>query len=220
VKLSKICNDLRLLSSGPGPGSTKFDLGIFVQQLVNPSYLNGALLSVSVAVLALIPATGIGFAVALGRTSNSRIAQGSASFYTWFFHAIPALLVLLIIWNALPQLFPVLRQDWFTPFIAAFIGLGIVEAAFMAEIIRSALLSVDDGQKLAGWALGMSPAKVMLKVVMPQAIRIAGIGYRFSWHRNCRYFRAWAVLLDGCLHRFLVGTGVPGHRADQGGWCA
>lgn len=151
----------------------EFDVSIFVQQLVNPSYLNGAMLSVAVAALSLILATAIGFAVALGRTSRSRIAQGVAGIYTWFFRAIPALLVLLIIWNALPQLFPVLRQDWFSPFIAAFIGLGIVEAAFMAEIIRSALLSIDDGQALAGRALGMSPVKVMLKVVLPQAIRTA-----------------------------------------------
>lgn len=151
----------------------EFDFNIFVQQLVNPSYVSGAFLSVAVAVLSLILATAIGFAVALGRTSRSRIAQGVAGLYIWFFRAIPALLVLLIIWNALPQLFPVLRQDWFSPFIAAFIGLGIVEAAFMAEIIRSALLSIDEGQALAGRALGMSPVKVMLKVVLPQAIRTA-----------------------------------------------
>jgi len=151
----------------------EFDVNIFVQQLVNPSYVSGAFLSVAVAVLSLILATAIGFAVALGRTSRGRFAQGVAGIYTWFFRAIPALLVLLIIWNALPQLFPVHRQDWFSPFIAAFIGLGIVEAAFMAEIIRSALLSIDEGQALAGRALGMSPAKVMLKVVLPQAIRTA-----------------------------------------------
>ncbi|WP_115789667.1 amino acid ABC transporter permease [Arthrobacter silvisoli] len=151
----------------------EFDVGIFLQQIVNPSYLSGAFLSVAVAVLSLVLATVIGFVVALGRTSRSRVAQGAAGLYTWFFRAIPALLVLLIIWNALPQLFPVLRQEWFSPFIAAFIGLGVVEAAFMAEIIRSALLSVDEGQALAGRALGMSPAKVMLKVILPQAIRIA-----------------------------------------------
>ncbi|OFI37082.1 amino acid ABC transporter permease [Arthrobacter sp. SW1] len=151
----------------------EFDVGIFLAQLVNPSYLSGAFLSVAVAVLSLVLATVIGFVVALGRTSRSRIGQGAAGLYTWFFRAIPALLVLLIIWNALPQLFPVLRQEWFSPFIAAFIGLGVVEAAFMAEIIRSALLSVDEGQALAGRALGMSPAKVMLKVILPQAIRIA-----------------------------------------------
>ncbi len=151
----------------------EFDVGIFLAQLVNPNYLGGAFLSVAVAVLSLVLATVIGFIVALGRTSRNRVAQGTAGLYTWFFRAIPALLVLLIIWNALPQLFPVLRQEWFSPFIAAFIGLGVVEAAFMAEIIRSALLSVDEGQALAGRALGMSPAKVMLKVILPQAIRIA-----------------------------------------------
>ena len=76
-------------------------------------------------------------------------------------------------WNALPQMIPALRADWYTPFIAASIGLGLVEAAFMAEIIRSALNSVDDGQELAARALGMKPASVMLKVVLPQAIRTA-----------------------------------------------
>ncbi len=151
----------------------EFDIGVFLQQLINPDYLKGAFLSVGVAVLALILATLIGFAVAVGRTSHRRWARGVAGVYIWFFRAIPALLVLLIIWNALPQLFPVLRQDWFSPFLAAFVGLGVVEAAFMAEIIRSALLSVDEGQRLAARALGMTPGKVMVKVVLPQAVRIA-----------------------------------------------
>lgn len=150
-----------------------FDPEIFFQQLVSPEYMWGALISVAVAVLSLILATLIGFFVALGRTSRKRSFQAPANVYVWFFRAIPALLVLLIMWNALPQLIPIFSQDWFTPFIAAFIGLGLVEAAFMAEIIRSALLSVDEGQSLAGRALGMSPAKVMLKITLPQAIRIA-----------------------------------------------
>ncbi|GAA1638896.1 amino acid ABC transporter permease [Georgenia ruanii] len=150
-----------------------FDFSIFVQQLFSTDYLKGALLSVAVAVLALVLATVIGFFAALGRTSTKAYLRGPAKAYVWFFRAIPALLVLLIMWNALPQLVPALRQDWFTPFIAAFIGLGIVEAAFMAEIIRSALSSVDDGQALAARALGMTPAKVMVKVVLPQAVRIA-----------------------------------------------
>jgi polar amino acid transport system permease protein/polar amino acid transport system substrate-binding protein len=127
-----------------------FDLEIFLQQLVSPEYMWGAFISVAVAVLALVLATAIGFFVALGRTSRKPLLQAPANAYVWFFRAIPALLVLLIMWNALPQLIPFFSQDWFTPFIAAFIGLGLVEAAFMAEIIRSALLSVDDGQALAG----------------------------------------------------------------------
>ncbi len=70
-------------------------------------------------------------------------------------------------------MFPIFRESWFSPFIAAFVGLGLVEAAFMAEIIRSALLGVDEGQYLAARALGMKPATVMRKVVLPQVVRIA-----------------------------------------------
>ncbi|MHC6219530.1 amino acid ABC transporter permease [Arthrobacter sp. MMS24-S77] len=151
----------------------EFDVGILLQQLTSPDFAKGALLSVGVGVLSLILATLIGFTLALGKTSGKRWAQAAASAYIWLFRAIPALLVLLIIWNALPQLFPVLRQEWFSPFLAAFVGLGIVEAAFMAEIIRSALLSVDEGQYLAARALGMSPSKVMTKVILPQVVRIA-----------------------------------------------
>jgi len=150
-----------------------FDPQIFFDQLINPAYLWGAFLSIAVAAVALVIATVIGFAVALGRGSKNGWYRTSAIGYTWFFRAIPALLVLLIMWNALPQLIPALRSDWYSPFIAASVGLGLVEAAFMAEIIRSALNSVDEGQALAGRALGLKPASVMLKVVLPQAIRTA-----------------------------------------------
>jgi len=150
-----------------------FDVDIFLQQLVNPAYLWGALLSLGVAAFSLLIATVIGFAVALGRISHSPLLRAPAVGYIWFFRAIPALLVLLIMWNALPQVIPALRADWYSPFMAASIGLGLVEAAFMAEIIRSALSSVDDGQSLAGRALGMKPAAVMARIVIPQAVRIA-----------------------------------------------
>jgi len=150
-----------------------FDVDIFVGQLGNIDYLNGAILSVGVAFFSLILATFIGFFVALGRMSTKPVAQAPAYVYLWFWRALPALLVLLIMWNALPQVFPIFRENWYTPFIAAVIGLALVEAAFMAEIIRSALMSVDDGQRQAGRALGMSPFRVMTKIIIPQAVRIA-----------------------------------------------
>lgn len=150
-----------------------FNAEIFFSQLFSIDYLNGAILSVGVAFFSLILATIIGFFVAIARTSRAGAVRAPASIYVWFFRAIPALLVLLIMWNAMPQVFPALRENWYTPFIAAVIGLALVESAFMAEIIRSALMSVDEGQKLAGRALGMSPIKVMTKIVLPQATRIA-----------------------------------------------
>jgi His/Glu/Gln/Arg/opine family amino acid ABC transporter permease subunit len=150
-----------------------FNAEIFFTQLFSVAYLNGAILSVGVAIFSLILATIIGFFVALARTTGKSIVRAPASVYVWFFRAIPALLVLLIMWNAMPQVFPILRENWYTPFIAAVIGLALVESAFMSEIIRSALMSVDEGQKLAGRALGMSPLKVMTKITIPQAMRIA-----------------------------------------------
>lgn len=149
-----------------------FDFQIFITQLFSPVYLQGAMLSIGVAVVSLVIATVIGFIVAVGRDSKSATARSLALAYTWFFRAIPALLVLLIMWNALPQLLPFLR-GWYNPFIAASVGLGLVEAAFMAEIIRSSLSSVDEGQGLAGRALGMKPGDVMRRILVPQAIRIA-----------------------------------------------
>jgi polar amino acid transport system permease protein len=63
--------------------------------------------------------------------------RGFVFFYTWIFRATPTLLQLLFIWDALPQVWGVFRESWFTAFLAAAIALSLNEAAYMAEIIRS-----------------------------------------------------------------------------------
>lgn len=151
----------------------QFDFDIFLDQLFSEAYVRGAMLSLGLALAAQIGAVLIGFAIAISRSSRIAPVRGVATTYVWFFRAIPALLLLLLLWNGLPQTFPSFRDDWYTPFLAAFIGLALAEGAFMAEIIRSALLSVDDGQRLAARALGMSRSQVMIRVVLPQATRIA-----------------------------------------------
>jgi len=151
----------------------EFDLDVFWRALTSSSFLNGALLTVALAVAAQVSAAVLGFVLALGRIANQRTARTVSGAYVWYFRAIPTLLVLLFIWNALPQLIPALKEDWFTPFLAGYIGLSIAEGAYMAEIIRSALLAVDPGQKLAGRALGMTPIQILRKVTVPQVIRVA-----------------------------------------------
>jgi polar amino acid transport system permease protein len=150
-----------------------FEWDMFTAALTSSAFLHGAMLSVALAVCAMVLASIVGFAVALLRIASNRVATAVGGAYVWFFRAIPTLLVLLLIWNAGPQLVPALRDDWFTPFLAALIGFSVVEAAYMAEILRSALLSVDDGQHLAARALGLAPHKVLFKVVLPQAIKVA-----------------------------------------------
>ena len=114
----------------------------------------------------------IGFALALGRSSRRRSVRGSVSVYNWVFRATPTLLQLIFIWDALPQLWHVFAGSWFTPFLAAFIALSLNEAAYMAEIIRAGLLSVDPGQEVAGRALGLSRRQILRRVIVPQAVRV------------------------------------------------
>ena len=83
------------------------------------------------------------------------------------------ILVLLFIWNGLPQLFPIFRSAWFTPFLAAYIGMTLVGVAYNAEIMRAALGSLGAGQREAAAALGLTRFQAFRLVVLPQAMRIA-----------------------------------------------
>jgi polar amino acid transport system permease protein len=114
----------------------------------------------------------IGFMLALGRLSRRRPVRAFVAGYTWFFRATPTLLQLIFVWDALPQLWPIFARAWFTPFLAAWIALSLNEAAYMAEIIRAGLTSVDPGQEVAGRALGLTRRQILRRVIVPQAVRV------------------------------------------------
>jgi polar amino acid transport system permease protein len=149
-----------------------FETHVFWEALTSTPYWKGALLAIELTVVTLAAACVLGFFLALGRSSRFRTVRGFVFFYNWIFRATPTLLQLLFIWNALPQLWSTFAQDWFKPFLAAFIALTLNEAAYMSEIVRAGLLSVDPGQELAGRALGMSRRRILRRVIVPQAIRI------------------------------------------------
>lgn len=150
-----------------------FDWNIFYEALTSHAYVMGAIIAVVLAFLAQAFGTVVGFVVALGRGSRRRFIRVVSAGYVWGFRAVPALLILLLVWNALPQLIPPLKEAWFNPFLAALVGLSAMEGALMAEILRSALGSIDEGQKLAGRALGFPPAQVLRRILIPQMIRVA-----------------------------------------------
>src|ERR687885_953207 len=149
-----------------------FDTHIFWEALSSSPYWKGALLALELTFVSLATACAIGFFLALGRSSRLRAVRGLVFFYNWIFRATPTLLQLLFVWNALPQLWDVFAGSWFKPFLAAYIALSLNEAAYMSEIIRAGLLSVDPGQELAGRALGMTRARILRRVIVPQAVRI------------------------------------------------
>lgn len=149
-----------------------FDTHLFWQALSSGPYWRGALTALELTAASLSTAIVIGFFVALGVLSTRRWIRSLAWLYNWLFRATPTLLQLFFIWYALPQIWTGFAGSWFTVFMAAWIALSLNEAAYMSEIIRAGLLSVDPGQELAGRALGMSRRQILRKVVIPQAVRI------------------------------------------------
>lgn len=149
-----------------------FDTHLFWEVLRSGPYWKGALLAIGLTCASLGAAILIGFPLALGRASRLWPVRLLVFVYSWFFRATPTLLLLLIVWDVLPQLWKVFTENWYTSFLAAFIALSLNEAAYMAEIIRAGLLAVDPGQELAGRALGMKRWQILRRVVVPQAVRI------------------------------------------------
>ncbi|GGZ81499.1 amino acid ABC transporter permease [Streptomyces bluensis] len=125
-----------------------------------------------------------GVLVAVGRMSENRVLSSVCGAYVWFFRGIPVL-VQLIFWYNLSALLPRISvgipfgpefvsaqtNSLISPWLAAILGLGLNEAAYMAEIVRGGLLGVDHGQTEAASALGMGRARILRRIVLPQAMR-------------------------------------------------
>lgn len=149
-----------------------FDGPTFLDALRSDALFQGVQLTIALTVVSFVFGIALGLVVATLRDSRRRPLRGFAWLYIWVFRGVPTLVQLLFVWDALPQLAPALKGEWFSPFLAATIALSLNEAAYAAEIIRGGLLSIDDGQRLAARALGMLPRKVFTKVVAPQVVRV------------------------------------------------
>lgn len=150
----------------------RFDPSVFLSALGSPSLIQGAWITIALTIVAFTLGLGIGLLVALGRDHRWRPVRVAAWVYVWIFRAVPTLVQLLFVWNALPQMIPALKGTWFSPFMAASIALALNEGAYAAEIIRGGMLSIDDGQKLAARALGLSPFRTFRRVIAPQLVRV------------------------------------------------
>ena len=141
--------------------------------LWNPLIREGAWRTIQVAVLAQVLGVLLGGLFALMGMSRSPAARGLTGFYVWFFRGTPALLQLYILYFGIPQLFDnqTLTTE-LTAFRAAIIAFGVNEGAYMTEIVRSGILSVEAGQMDAAKSLGMTQLQAMRHVVLPQALRV------------------------------------------------
>lgn len=149
-----------------------FDVDIFITALFSRALREGVVMTIALTVVSFAAGLAIGLGVALLRGSRFAALRGVGWTYIWLFRALPTLILLFLVWYGLPQLVPALRGPGFEPFLAAVIAFSLNEGAYAAEIIRGGLLSIDDGQRVAARALGMQPASVFRRIVLPQVIRV------------------------------------------------
>jgi len=154
--------------------------------LFNPQILHGVLVTIYLTASCMCIGIVLGVVLALMRQSDNKLLAYSAYAYIVVFRGTPVL-VQLIFWFNLSALFPTIAiglpfvgltllsvnaNAVITPLVAANLGLGLCEAAYMAEIVRAGVRSVDPGQSEAAAALGLTRAQSMRRIVLPQALRV------------------------------------------------
>lgn len=163
-----------------------FKWDVVWQWLFSKSILVGVGYTLLLTVGSMLIGTVLALAMAVMRQSPNPILRSVSWFFIWFFRGTP-IYTQLIFWSLLPTLYPqisialpftdiVFTQfktvDYFTPMLIALIGLGLNEGAYLAEIIRAGLNSVDKGQWEAAIALGMQRSLILRRIILPQTMRV------------------------------------------------
>ena len=162
---------------------------VVFQWLFSQSLMQGVAFTIILTVLAMVIGTILAITMAIMRQSVNPVLRWVAMAYIWFFRGTP-IYTQLIFWSLLPTLYPQMSfgvpflgsafgwevsfdtATYFTPFWMAFLGLGLNEGAYLAEIMRAGLLSVSKGQWEAATALGMPRATIFRRIILPQAMRV------------------------------------------------
>ncbi|MBV1852381.1 amino acid ABC transporter permease [Catellatospora tritici] len=178
--------------------NSAFQWQFMFQHMFTPPVLRGLWGTVSITVCSMIIGVLLGILVAVARLSENPILRGTSWAYTWFFRAVPRLVLLAVLGNLgilwprlefgvpfdrwIGALFGIENATWrvggietralLSGFAVGVLGLALSEAAYMAEIVRAGMLSVEPGQQEAATALGMSRFQALRRVVLPQAMRV------------------------------------------------
>ncbi|WP_281450903.1 amino acid ABC transporter permease [Paenarthrobacter nitroguajacolicus] len=143
--------------------------------------VNGIGITLFLTVVCMALGVGLGVVLAVMQLSANPVVKASASAYVTIFRGTPVL-VQLLFWFNLSALYPEITfgipgvsldaNQLITPLAAAILGLGLNEAAYMSEIVRAGIQSIEQGQSEAAGALGMSRIQTLTRVVLPQAMRV------------------------------------------------
>ncbi len=164
----------------------RFQWGVVGKYLFYHPILRGIGVTLELTVIAMAAGISIGVVLAVMRLSPNRLLSGSAWIYIWFFRGTPVLVQLFFWYVGITYLYPHLSfgipfgPDFVTvnanvlvtSFVAGALGLSLNEGAYMAEIVRAGIISVDEGQTEAAQSLGMSRRQTLRLIVLPQAMRV------------------------------------------------
>jgi polar amino acid transport system permease protein len=163
----------------------RFQWHVVGQYLFDSRILHGVLVTIELTVIAMVIGIVLGIVLAVMRLSPNPLVSGASWLYIYVFRGTP-LLVQLLFWEFISALYPkvalgipfgpsfihVNANTLITPFAAAILGLALNEGAYMAEIVRAGIISVDEGQTEAALSIGMSRIQTMRRIVLPQAMRV------------------------------------------------
>jgi polar amino acid transport system permease protein len=169
-------------NTGPNKG---FEWTWVGHYLFDSRILHGVVVTLELTLLSMVIGIVLGIVLATMRQSPNPLVSGASWLYIWFFRGTP-LLVQLLFWYNIAALFPKISlgipfgpaiingnaNQVITTFVAALLGLGLNEGAYMAEIVRAGFLSVAEGQTEAAQSLGMARLQILRLVVLPQAMRV------------------------------------------------
>jgi polar amino acid transport system permease protein len=169
-------------NTGPNKGFEWVWVGHY---LFDSRILHGVVATIYITFLAMLIGIILGVVAAIMRLSPNPIVSGASWLYIWFFRGTP-LLVQILFWYNLQALFPTISlgipfgpafvhthaNSIITTLVAGLLALGLNEGAYMSEIVRAGIISVDEGQTQAAQSLGMSRLQIMRLIVLPQAMRV------------------------------------------------
>ncbi|MBP3381502.1 MAG: amino acid ABC transporter permease [Clostridia bacterium] len=140
-----------------------------------PLLLEGLQLTIGISLLSLLIGFFVGLAACLMGMSKNKILKGISATYVWIIRGTPMIVQAFVVYFGFPQLIQALIDPSFTltPFTAGVITLSLNAGAYLSEIFRGGIQAVDIGQVEAARSLGLSAGKTMLKVVLPQALKIS-----------------------------------------------
>lgn len=136
-------------------------------QSYGPVYLGGLVGTLYLSIITILFSTLLGLIIALVRISKKRVLTALSSAYIWVIRGTPILLQLYFFWLILPKIL----SSKITDQTCILMALTINASAFIAEVIRSGIQAVDQGQNEAGESLGMTRAHIFVKIILPQAFK-------------------------------------------------